>query len=83
MPEHGILRACSHPRGFRRPHLCAPSSFPSWVSIAPRPAVTQNKCPYDVSNLPDWKPTILHVICQDKQEIIVDFCPGVLQGQHF
>ena len=43
MPEHGILRACCHPRGFRRPHLCAPSSFPSWVSTAPRPDVTQNK----------------------------------------
>jgi hypothetical protein len=51
MLEHGVLRACSHPRGFRRPHICAPSSFPSWVSISPLPVVTKIKCPYLAPNL--------------------------------
>jgi hypothetical protein len=51
MPEHGVLRACSHPRGFRRPHIRTPTSFPSWVSIAPRPAITKIKCPYLAPNL--------------------------------
>jgi hypothetical protein len=38
MPEHRVLRACSHPRGVR-PHIRAPSSVPSWVSIGRAPLV--------------------------------------------